>query len=202
MSQSHDSRPPRLTPHDRSQETPSGSAAETETSAPEPPGDTPGHSPTARDVLDVLTRMERHLEALARFVATQAPVGLPEPRPGALPTRRQYRLGADLIADAECGDLRFERHEGGGGTPAPHLTAQERAILRLLLSAPRRWFSIAAIADHLASQGLLTERGLDPRRSVMAAIGHLRVKLGDHDHTLIRLNRRVGYGIFPRADQP
>jgi DNA-binding response OmpR family regulator len=83
-----------------------------------------------------------------------------------------------------------------------HLTAQERAMLLHLVSAPRRWFSTTELSSHLISLGLLSAEAQAPDRSVMGLISQLRSKLCDYDHTLIRLNRRIGYGIFPIITTP
>jgi DNA-binding response OmpR family regulator len=88
--------------------------------------------------------------------------------------------------------------EEEGRLHSTRLTAQERAVLRQFLSAPRQWFSATEIANYLTRQGLLSARAQSPERSVMSIISQLRLKLADNQHTLIRLNRRIGYAIFPQ----
>jgi DNA-binding response OmpR family regulator len=99
------------------------------------------------------------------------------------------------VFDPEQSEVSFEEE---GRLHSTRLTAQERAVLRQFLSAPRQWFSATQIASYLTRQGLLSAQAQSPERSVMTIISQLRMKLADYHHTLIRLNRRVGYAIFPQ----
>jgi len=106
-----------------------------------------------------------------------------------------HNLSPNLVFDPGQSEVYVEEE---GRLHSTRLTAQERAVLRQFLSAPRQWFSAAEIANYLTRQGLLSAQAQSPKRSVMSIISQLRIKLADNPHTLIRLNRRVGYAIFPQ----
>jgi DNA-binding response OmpR family regulator len=139
-------------------------------------------------LLDVLLRLEPQLAALLVHLASKG-----SEHQDAQPAI--HNLRPNLVFDPEQSEVSFEEE---GRLHSTRLTAQERAVLRQFLSAPRQWFSATQIASYLTRQGLLSAQAHSPERSVMTIISQLRMKLADYHHTLIRLNRRVGYAIFPQ----
>ena len=143
-------------------------------------------------ILTLLQRIEVHLATMVRLLET----GYPRSPQDLVATQN---LRNDLVFDAGRSEI---QRVGQGQPRVAQLTAQERALLLYLLGAPRRWFAIDELSDHLIALGLLSSEARAPDRSVMGIVSQLRSKLGDYDHTLIRLNRRIGYGIFPGTATP
>ena len=139
-------------------------------------------------LLDVLLRLEPQLASMLVLLASKGSEH--QDAPPAV-----HNLSPNLVFDPGQSEVYVEEE---GRLHSTRLTAQERAVLRQFLSAPRQWFSAAEIANYLTRQGLLSAQAQSPKRSVMSIISQLRIKLADNPHTLIRLNRRVGYAIFPQ----
>jgi Transcriptional regulatory protein, C terminal len=148
---------------------------------------------TLPPLLEVALRLEARIVSLEGLVAKKC-----VPENSSSPAPRN--LSPALVFDVARSELQVEKQ---GHQVMVSLTAQERAVLRRLLTAPAHWFSIRSLADHLTAQVLLSPDAISPERSIMAIISQLRKKLNDDSHSLIRLNRRVGYAIFiadPRSE--
>lgn len=141
-------------------------------------------------LIEVLRHLEAHLSTLLGMMAA---------RTAAADTKRVVRLRSDLVFDEDRSELRLD---GPKGVRTELLTAQERAVLIHLLTAPEHWFAHEVLIAHLNRLALLSAQTQDPSRTIMNVMSQLRMKTHDHRHTLIRLNRRVGYGIFPLTGQP
>lgn len=137
-------------------------------------------------LLDVLLRLEPQFAAMLAQLAKEE-----GPQP---PAARTWCLRPGLVFDEGRCALQFI---APGPPHSATLTAQERAVLSLLLTNAQCWLPLGVLIADLTAQGLLSEEALEPERSIRSVIYQLRLKTQDHLHRLIRLNRRVGYGIFP-----